>query len=435
MARTLVVADDFTGAMDTGDGFAARGCSVRVRLGSPESGGTDGSTADGSDALVVDLDTRAVDPDAAATAVADACADAPPLVYKKLDSTLRGHVVAEVDAAVDAIDADLAVVAPAFPATGRVTANGLHLVDGVPLAEAGYGATTSTLSARFDASRYRVAPLEIETVASGAAAVRSALSSHCEGDPTVVTCDAIHERHLEAIAAGAQSLEATVLLAGSGGLATAVSVPGVETGAQQPNARPGPQPESETPSGGTLAVVGSVNDRTLAQLEAVPDDELVRLDPAAAVREPERVGREAAAALADRLETHGRVVVTGATAAADIERAESAAATHEGEESVDAGDRIATALATAAAATEAVTPVSGLCLTGGATARATLEELGASAIDLSGESVEDGIPMGRLADGPTAGLRVATKAGGFGSARSIVNCLNSLESDNDSPRG
>lgn len=417
MANAFVIADDYTGAMDTGYGFAARGRSVRVLLRDPESGKLDQRATAAADVLTVDANTRSVDPETARTTVSNLLEDEYPVVYKKIDSTLRGNVVPEVDAAIDANGADLAVVAPAFPSTGRVTANGLHLVDGVPLAEAGYGSSTTDLAAYFSDSRHRVTSLGIETIVEGAESIESALSAQCGSVPAIVTCDAVHDRHLEAIAAGAESLEATVLFVGSGGLASAVSVPG------EPGSRRLPDPEA----GGALAVVGSINDRTLEQLAAVPDKLVHRIDPVEAVRDPERVGRRAATALAERIAADGRAVVTGATAATDVERAEEAAA--ELGEDVDPGDRIVTALAVAATEMNETATLAGLFLTGGSVACAVLDSLSATAIDLTGEAVSDGIPEGRVVDGSAAGTRVVTKAGGFGSPKSIVNCLNFIEAD------
>jgi D-threonate/D-erythronate kinase len=139
MSSVLVLADDFTGAMDTGHGFAARGCAVRVVVAEPNADDTDRPSSGDSDVLAVDLDTRDLEPTAASTAVASflEAGPVPELVYKKVDSTLRGNVVREVDAALEATGAELAVVAPAFPGTGRVTVNGRHLVDGRPLEDAG----------------------------------------------------------------------------------------------------------------------------------------------------------------------------------------------------------------------------------------------------------------------------------------------------------
>ncbi|OAI65685.1 Hrp-dependent type III effector protein, partial [Ralstonia solanacearum] len=54
-------------------------------------------------------------------------------LYKKIDSTLRGNVAAEVAALVPV--AGLAVVAPAFPAAGRTTRNARQWLHGVAVEE------------------------------------------------------------------------------------------------------------------------------------------------------------------------------------------------------------------------------------------------------------------------------------------------------------
>ncbi len=317
MERALVVADDYTGAMDTGQRFAANGRSVRVVLSGPDSSGLERRDSSDPDVLVVDANTRAADSETAGDTVSRLLSDAPSLVYKKVDSTLRGNVVSEVDAALAALGADLAVVAPAFPATGRVTVNDRLLVDGVSLADAGYGVQSSTLESRFATSQYDCESLPIDTVVSGRDAIRSALESTLGGEPTLVTCDAIHERHLESIGAAAQSLEATVLFVGSGGLASALSVPGMDTMAA---------PAVDRPAGDVLGVVGSINDRTLEQLAAVPDNRVVRLAPTDAVSDPLRAGQNAARPLQERLEAHGEAVVTGALEPGDVEQAREGAA-------------------------------------------------------------------------------------------------------------
>ncbi|AGB38684.1 four-carbon acid sugar kinase family protein [Natronococcus occultus] len=415
MSSVLVLADDFTGAMDTGHGFAARGNAVRVVVEDPDAEPADRSAATDTDVLAVDLDSRDLDPAAASAAVSSVLErdPVPEIVYNKIDSTLRGNVAAEVDAALAATGRELAVVAPAFPGTGRVTVGGRHLVDGQPLEDADYG-TDSDLRGLFDASEHAVATLSLETVLEGADAVASALADH---DPGIVVCDAIHDRHLDAIAAGARRCERDVLYVGSGGLASAVSVP---------NSSRSP-PKATHEGSDALGIVGSVNERTLEQLAAVPDDRLVELDPAAAVADPDAAGREAATALAEARRTRDRVVLTGATSRADVERARTAAA----DRGVDPGPRVARALGVAAAAATEDAPPAGLLLTGGAIARAVLEELSASTIELTGESVVDGIPEGVLADGQAAGTPIVTKAGGFGDRRSIVNCLSFLAPNNE----
>jgi len=415
MRNALVVADDLTGAMDTGHGFAARGRGVRVRRSAD-------SDTDDADVLVVDTDSRDADPGMAATAVTRAVETYPAgLVYKKVDSTLRGNVVAEVDAALAATGAALAVVAPAFPSTGRTTEDGRHLVDGTPLAAAGYGVGESDLREYVAASEYPVAHLDGDTVDAGSGAVGAFLADRAAAErPTLVVCDARSDDHLEAIAAGAASLDATPLYVGSGGLAAQVALAGEPPGSP-------PDASTDPRRSGVLGVVGSVNERTLAQLDAVDDDAVVALDPAAAVSDPASAGRAAAESLSALLDWRGRAVVTAARSREDVAAAERAVADLSGEAAASvAADRVAAALAAAARATVEASPPAGLVLTGGDTAGAVLDALDAPEVALTGESVAAGVPEGRIATGSAAGTRVVTKAGGFGAERVILNCLDAL---------
>jgi uncharacterized protein YgbK (DUF1537 family) len=59
--------------------------------------------------------------------------------YKTVDSTLRGHVRAELEAAYAASGRKTLVFGPAFPGAGRTTIGGVQLVDGIPVAETSYG--------------------------------------------------------------------------------------------------------------------------------------------------------------------------------------------------------------------------------------------------------------------------------------------------------
>ncbi|GAB7021189.1 four-carbon acid sugar kinase family protein [Halostagnicola bangensis] len=440
----LIVADDFTGAMDTGHGFAADGRTVRVRLAGPSRTAyepvremTLSPSELDCDVLTVDMNTRDVSPETAREAVSGLLNVDVPLVYKKIDSTLRGNVVSEVDGAMDAIGPAVAVVAPAFPSTGRRTVDGQHLVNGVSLPDADYDVSTSNLQDFFESSRYRVVSLGTETIARGTETVRSALEAECESEPVVVTCDAATETHLETIASAGTSLDAPVLFVGSGGLAAALSASEALGAREQSGAHllseadlsSGADLSSACPTGGSLGIVGSINEQTLEQLSAVPDEYVYRLNPAAAVRKPKDTGREAVTELVDRLDSYGTAVVTGATERADVERAREAGA--ELPTDSNAGGRVAAALATAAAETTERASPSSLVCTGGSVARSVLESLEATAIDLTGESVGDGIPEGQIADGPAAGTHVVTKAGGFGSKGSIVNCLNFVCDDDD----
>ena len=130
-----VIADDFTSATDALPAFAQRGWATRVALHP-----TPPAVLAASEVWSTDTDSRTL-PDAAAAASVSAWArrwrDAD-LLVKQFDSTLRGPVVAEVLAAWQAGGRAKLVLAPAFPAAGRTTAEGHVLVHGVPVHETAF---------------------------------------------------------------------------------------------------------------------------------------------------------------------------------------------------------------------------------------------------------------------------------------------------------
>jgi uncharacterized protein YgbK (DUF1537 family) len=154
--RVAIVADDLTGACDAAVGFTRAGLRAEVALpGAPAPAG--------ADVAAIDIRSRHLAPRVAADRTArwiGALRDAP-LLIKKLDSTLRGNVRAELEAALRASGRRVALVAPAFPAYGRTTRDGVQYLDGVPVHEGVAGADpvsparTSDLGALLGAARLR----------------------------------------------------------------------------------------------------------------------------------------------------------------------------------------------------------------------------------------------------------------------------------------
>ena len=140
MVRLLIIADDFTGALDTGVQFSARGVRTRV-VTDP---GYAFSQADPEvQVLVLDAETRHLTPEAAYSVVFRAVENALKFgftyIYKKTDSALRGNVGAELTAVMNAAGEDSLAFIPALPKMNRVTRKGVHYIDGVPVAESVFG--------------------------------------------------------------------------------------------------------------------------------------------------------------------------------------------------------------------------------------------------------------------------------------------------------
>ena len=232
-ARLGVIADDLTGAGDTGLQFGKRGLRTVVLLDLPAAGGM-GGPASGlaeADVLVVDTDSRAASTDAAYRRVREAAsallARGVAQLYKKVDSTLRGNVGSEIDALLDETGASAALVAPAFPANGRTVAGGRLLVHGVPLAETDFArdpiwpARDSHVPAILAAQTRRpVGQVELATIRGGAVAIAAAVEAGRRRDGVqVFVLDAVRSDDLAAVARTVVASAGRWIGVGSAGLA------------------------------------------------------------------------------------------------------------------------------------------------------------------------------------------------------------------------
>lgn len=115
----LIFADDLTGALDAAAPFAGRGLATEVAIGLD---GVPAALADAPAVLSVNLGCRDGDAGEAGhrTRTLLALVPADTILFKKVDSRLKGHIAAEMDA----ISYRHALVAPAIPDFGRVVTCG-----------------------------------------------------------------------------------------------------------------------------------------------------------------------------------------------------------------------------------------------------------------------------------------------------------------------
>ena len=127
--RYLIIADDFTGANDTGVQLRRRGFPTEVLFcGKPM--GADRS-------IVIDTESRTVHPDHAYEIVSHALEDVDfdsfRYVIKKVDSTMRGNIAAEIKAVDEHFKPELMIFAPALPDLKRTTVDGVQCLNGVEI--------------------------------------------------------------------------------------------------------------------------------------------------------------------------------------------------------------------------------------------------------------------------------------------------------------
>ena len=430
MLRLGIVADDLTGAMDSGVQLAKWGLQTLVLLSSQD--------LPDVDAILTSTDSRAATPAEAyhrARAAAQRLHDRS--IYKKMDSTLRGNVGSELDGVLDGLGLERALVAPAAPFAGRATVGGYHRVHGVLLAETAFAhdpvapVTEShlpTLLAR--QSRRRVGHLPLTVVEQGVDAVVAALGAE---SGSIVAADAVEARHLRTLALALQRMPDAWLPCGSAGLAEEWPQ---ALGLSRPAQAPVPWPPDTRP---VLVVAGSRHPVTLRQLQRAESDghlQLVHLSlwepgetEAQQAEAPPSVGFEDAGAsrsivgrrAADGLLHASQEALSGLRAGRNVALTLSFGAYAAGQQQATAE-----ALAQAAAWVLERVDLAGLFVTGGDTLRALCHTLDATALRILGE-VQPGAPAGRLLGGLGLEARVVTKAGAFGDDLTITRSIQFIQ--------
>jgi len=404
VARLALIADDLTGAADSGVQFAKRGFSTALLL--------NGESVSGTEILVVDTESRTDPPEIARAKVYAAVSTLPPvkLIYKKIDSTLRGNLGAELEAIMEARSIERAILAPAFPATGRTTVGGHQLLDGLPLEKTAFAhdplcpITDSYIPALLSRQMKRsVGLIELNMVREGVEVLAKTMRARSEA---VLVVDSATEEDLHIIARAADWAGLAHLTCGSAGLADAVAEvllpPPGGAGTSPPSPRRGP----------VLIAAASRNPLTARQLELVRSQlevPIVSLSPEDLASDAEEEVKRLELTAGELLQKCDAVVL------------DSTSTTYISELS----EEVARALGQVVSRLADQYHLAGLVLTGGDVALAVCRALRAKALSLVGE-VAPGIPLAHIQGGPHSGLPVVTKAGGFGREEAIITAIRHL---------
>lgn len=140
MVKLLIIADDFTGALDTGVKFAKQGICTQVFTKQKLE---KGDVKDDTEVLVVDTESRPMSAEEAYQAVYElalwAVSQGIETIFKKTDSALRGNIGAELQAVLDAGTERRLFFLPGYPQIGRITRNGIHYISGELLENSVFG--------------------------------------------------------------------------------------------------------------------------------------------------------------------------------------------------------------------------------------------------------------------------------------------------------
>jgi uncharacterized protein YgbK (DUF1537 family) len=399
MTRSLLIlADDLSGAADCAVACRRAGMEARVCLDAPGAAACDGAVA-------IDLDSR---PRTRAEARAATAAAAPLIagraLYRKIDSTLRGHVALEIAATLELAGPDaFAVVCPAYPATGRTVVGGHVHVNATPLGQTEIwrlgGQGEPDLVSMLIAAGLAVGAADLQAVRGDLAA---ALQAHRAAGARAIVCDAETEADLQAIVAASLPM-AGATWAGSGGMAIPLAA------ALAPD-ESAPAPVVARREGPHLVAVGSASSVSRGQLAVLAEDPrvgLVLVSPRVLLDGPEAPGwRPASRAVVAAIRPGRDVVAVAIDPAAPVEP--------------ELGPALAQGLGHLLG--RQLGRFSTLTATGGETARALLAVAGARALRIACE-LQPGVVLSMLEG---RALPVVTKAGAYGDPQTLARVIEAM---------
>lgn len=425
--KLAVIADDLTGANDTGVQFAKQGLDTTVLFPDTILQPTNMT----GDVIVLNSNSRAIPTEKAYATVSNLSKQLRELgvtsVLKKIDSTMRGNIGTEIDAVMDVYDFNVAFVVPAFPKSGRITLNGIHYVDGVKLEETEIASDpTCPVKESYlpellqKQSRREVELISIRDVREGEESLAQKMKA-LSSPSKIVVVDAETDEELHTIVEATQQLEENILWVGSAGIAYHLCNSFHDQTLQIE--------DGESKQLPLLVVAGSISAITHKQVEELKRQtsiEEVMIAPYKFLGETERQSEiERAVQLGEVLLDKGDLIISTNRDADAIKQVREFQQKL-GLSNMEVGSKIADALGIIAGRLIETKRIQGAVLTGGDIAGATCKVLNGKGIRIIGE-VEDGLPYGTLFGGLYDRLPLATKAGAFGSERALVKALHTLK--------
>ncbi|MBM7570144.1 four-carbon acid sugar kinase family protein [Aquibacillus albus] len=421
-----IIADDLTGANDSGVQLTEKGMNTSVLFDIPE------HTTNLDSGLVIDTNSRALSNQQAKLITKKASLFLKEAgyryVYKKMDSTLRGHIGTELQALYEVFSPEFVIIAPAFPAYGRTTINGVHYVNGVKLSDTEVSKdpkhpVTESYIPRLIENEIgeSVGLLTKEDLTESS--IREKLEAYKQENIHYIVCDAESQADLQEMAQHVARISDRIAWAGSAGLAEVL--PGVLGMEQKIEER------SYTNSAKVMTVCGSLSQVTQSQVKFAAEQQdvtAVQLDPTQMFTENwETIKAQSIEGCVDGLEA-GNDIVIYVPSNDQVRKQVKQLGTDLRLSSYEIGERISRCIGEiVAGVTEKNDVVTGLVLTGGDTAKDTARQLGGIGFRLI-KQIEAGIPLGTLI-GTVKEFKVVTKAGAFGKQESIYHAMQVLKGE------
>lgn len=427
--KIAIVADDITGANDSGVQLARHGLKTAVLFDIDE------ENVKNYEAVVYDTDSRSINKVEAYNKVKQVVLSLKNAgftnIFKKLDSTMRGNIGAEIDAVYDVLIPDFVMIAPGYPKNNRTILNSVHYLNGVPLGESEIAkdpktpVTVSSLTELLEnQTAQRIETITVNDLALGKNHIEEMLKKFYNEKIPYIIVDSTEETHLQQILNDTKDLPYHFAWAGSAGIANYLpAYYEIRETTQTLHI-----PNNEGP---ILTVIGSVNKNSRSQLKNLldqPNLHSIAFESFKAVssqieriEEIERVYNEAIQKASEGLD----IVIYSTAEKEDIEKAWKTG-NKQNLSKTEISNEIVKALGSICSSLLKEGIFKGYSLTGGDTAKQFCLLSDIKGFELLDE-IEIGVPISKFLG--IDDVYVVTKAGGFGTEQVFINALQKLKGE------
>jgi len=267
-----IIADDLTGANDTALQFNLSGANTQILFDYSQAPEGIANTQ----VWAISTETRNVGKDEAVPVVRGAVKILDEKLnteyyYKKIDSTLRGNIGTEAMTVLNELGWDAAIVVPAFPAEGRTTIGGYHLLNGNPIDRTEMARDPKspvkeshipTLLTQQIGSAELVGSITLKTVTKGAGPILIELQQLISQGKKLIVIDAVSTTDIEQIVLAVEKSTYNILPCGAAAMAKAFADVWLPENENQYIAK-------TIPDNPVLVVSGSATSLARAQIEKV----------------------------------------------------------------------------------------------------------------------------------------------------------------------
>ena len=411
MIKLAVIADDLTGANDTALQFAKRNIKSSVEINFMKM-----EDVEDKEVIVVDTDSRDLDKELSYKKVKDICEKISKYdikcIYKKIDSTLRGNLGAEIKAVDDVFNPDIVIIAPAYPANQRVTIGGYHLLEGKPieLTEIANAPKTPVKKSYLpsiltEQVNEKIAILDFKLLRQRTDIISKKIVEFLQEKKRWIVCDIIEEENFITLMDAVSSYK-NILWVGSAGLAEYLPYFYKWKGNKELFMK--------KRKGSVLVCAGSVSHITQNQVRTLLNQRkinLVKINMVRLLEDKNSELIEKSQIINQLIREQKNILLATAQSDDEVEKAIEIGKKHNLSRK-DVSEKIATIMAELVKSID-VNGLSGMVLTGGDMAVHICRAIGVNSIKIISE-IDNGVPLGFIESNKLEKLFIVTKAGAFG---------------------